>query len=165
MNAKDIYQQGLTKAIAGAYQEAIRDFNQVLEMNDHVLDVYYNRGLAHYKLGNLEAAINDFSKTLVARNVNGFQMLDESLTVQAHVYRGLAHHQLGNHSKALDDYSEALMLDFRCARAYRNRGLLYLELGKNEAALEDFQTAAQIYSEQGNTQGYEHTQNLIEILL
>jgi tetratricopeptide (TPR) repeat protein len=165
MDAQEFYLQGLDKAIAGIYMDAIRDFDLALLMNSNLLDIYYNRGLAHYKLGNWDAAIQDFNHVLEANLVNGFTRLNESFILLTHVYRGLVHHQLGNYLQALEDFQQAIILDLRFARAYYHRGLVYLELEMKQNALEDFQTASQLFAEQGNIKAYQNANNLIEILL
>jgi len=46
------------------YAEAINDYNILLRMNPDNALYYFNRGVAEYSMGNMEAAIDDFTKTL-----------------------------------------------------------------------------------------------------
>jgi tetratricopeptide (TPR) repeat protein len=165
MTANYIYQRGLKKAANGKYRDAIHDFDRTLSMNSNILDVYYNRGLAYFRLGEFQDALNNFDKVLNASFGNGSTHLDLSLTILTYINRGFVYHQLNQLDRAIEDYNQALKLDFRCARAYRNRGLAYLALAKNQAALEDLQTAAQLFSDQGELSALQTTENLIEALL
>lgn len=165
MTAKYLYQRGLKKAANGNYRDAIYDFDRALSINSNILDVYYNRGLAYFRLGELPDALNNFDKVLNASFGNGSTHLDLGLTILTYINRGFVYHQLNQLDRAIEDYNQALDLDFKCARAYRNRGLAYLTLEKNQEALEDLQTAAQLFSDQGELSAFQTTENLIELLL
>ena len=47
----------------GNYDQAIKDFSQVIRLNSNNAKAYYNRGVILYKLQDLPAAIADFSKS------------------------------------------------------------------------------------------------------
>jgi tetratricopeptide (TPR) repeat protein len=44
----------------GNTQQAIKDYNKVIELNPQLADAYHNRGVAYHKLGNIKRAIDDF---------------------------------------------------------------------------------------------------------
>lgn len=64
MQAQSVYNQGLDKAMLGAYGEAINDFNQALSIEPDNIDIYYNRGLSYLNSGNYQAAIADFTEVI-----------------------------------------------------------------------------------------------------
>ncbi len=47
----------------GNYDQAIKDFSQVIRLNSNNAKAYYNRGVILHKLQDLPAAIADFSKS------------------------------------------------------------------------------------------------------
>ncbi len=48
------------------------------------------------------------------------------------------------------------------ADAYGNRGLAQYALGDKHSAVADLQQAASLFQQQGNTQGYQRTQVLLQ---
>jgi tetratricopeptide (TPR) repeat protein len=164
MQAQSVYNQGLDKAMLGAYREAIHDFSQALSMEPDNIDIYYNRGLTYLKAENYQAAIADFTEVIRRHKLDrSFAYTNEGLLLMTYVSRGNAYHQLGSYQKALEDYGQALIIDLKFSQAYYNRGLTHLELGNKQEALEDLETAAQLFTEQDNMVAYQNIQNLLEI--
>jgi lipoprotein NlpI len=94
MNVETIYNQGLDKAMLGAYGAAIQDFNQALVMNPDNTEIYHNRGLAHIKLGEYGAAIEDFNEVLKNSSTQTVAQQNQRLLLLTYVNRGLAYHHL-----------------------------------------------------------------------
>lgn len=61
-NAKDLFTRGVDKSREGDYKEAIKEFDQSLQLNPNNADAYGNRCVARYKLGNKQGAIEDCQK-------------------------------------------------------------------------------------------------------
>src|SRR5688500_7249017 len=107
MNATELYTRGLDKAMAEAYGEAIRDFNDAVRLNTDNIDLYYHRGFSHYKLGKYSAAINDFSQVL-NRVANKPSLLNEGLALSTYLYRGIAYSRLKRYPEAFEDFFSIL---------------------------------------------------------
>ena len=125
---------------------------------------YYNRGVAHNHLGNIQEAINDYSRAIStdpsiysAYNNRGhgyihlgdipkaLQDFNQAIKLQpknAEYYtnRGGAYVQMGDLTRAIADFDHAIRLDPKHASAYSNRAMCYEEQGNLEAALRDFQS-------------------------
>ena len=86
----------------GLYQEALNDCKKSVELNDGCADViiFGTRGLANFKLGNLEKALTDFNQTLV---------IEED--VETYYFRGLTNYRLKHYKKAFEDFKRTLELD------------------------------------------------------
>jgi tetratricopeptide (TPR) repeat protein len=95
---------------------------------------YYNRGLAHHRLGDPARAIEDYDQAL---------RLDPSYA-PAHNNRGNAYGNLGDPARAIEDYDQALRLDPDNAVLYNNRGKAYDNLGEYRQAIQDFDQALRI---------------------
>ncbi|WP_235656947.1 tetratricopeptide repeat protein, partial [Fischerella thermalis] len=80
---------------------------------------------------------------------------------QAYGNRGLARSDLGDKQGAIADYNSALKINPNYAQAYGNRGLARAQLGDKQAAIADLQKAADLFRQQGNTQLYQKTLELI----
>lgn len=92
---------------------------------------HYNSGLLAMKTGNLQEAVQMFSRA-IELNANDHRFYND---------RGVAYKRLGNLEGALADYSKALELKPDYTNAFNNRGVVYLQQGKYDEALRDFNEA------------------------
>lgn len=60
--------EGLNLYESGKYEEAITLYDEVIDLEDKDINdiemVYFNRGIAQYKLGNYELAVGDFTRAI-----------------------------------------------------------------------------------------------------
>ncbi|MER3589763.1 MAG: hypothetical protein C4322_19420, partial [Mastigocladus sp. ERB_26_1] len=108
-------------------------------------------GLAHYKLGNYERAIADYTQAITI-NPNYIKAYNKS---------GLARYQLGDYEGAIADYTETLKININDADAYYNRGNARCCLGDKQGAIADFQKATSIYYTEGNLAKYKKVKESI----
>ncbi|MEH2338157.1 tetratricopeptide repeat protein [Nostoc sp.] len=101
---------------------------------DKDADAYSNRGLARYKLGDNQGAIDDYNQAL---KINPDYAL-------AYSYRGLARYKLGDKQGAIDDCNQALRINPNDAVAYGNRGNAHSDLGDKQGAIDDYNQALRI---------------------
>lgn len=113
---------------------AIDDFSKAIEIDDSVLENFFNRGLAYFKLGGAhdDQSLKDLHHilsiesdhtgslnnlcwfmSLGGRAAEGLPYCDRALSIDPDYYlaydsRGLAHALLGNHEKALEDFNRFL---------------------------------------------------------
>ena len=86
----------------GLYNEALEDCKKSVELNNGCADIiiYGTRGLANYKLGNIEKALIDFNQTL--------ELEDD---IETYYYRGLTNYKLKNFKKSYRDFKKVLELN------------------------------------------------------
>ena len=116
------------------YHGAIKLYNEAIELNPNLTDVYNNRGVAYDDLGQYERAIQDYNKA-IQLNPNWFLPYNN---------RGVVYDDLGQKERAIQDYDKAVQLDPNYADAYNNRGLCYQALGDEAKAQADFAKAKEL---------------------
>lgn len=92
---------------------------------------YFERGFSAHQMGDLETAIQDYTKALHLNPSNA----------RAFNNRGGAYNILGQNKQAIDDYNQAIALDPNYAPAYSNRGKAYRESDDIQQALADYDAA------------------------
>ncbi|MHC5830552.1 MAG: tetratricopeptide repeat protein, partial [Nostoc sp.] len=100
------YNRGIARGMLGNHQQAISDYNLALtniSQSSSLLkaDVYNDRGLAHFELLDLKAAMLDFSEA-IRLNPNNYR---------AYYNRGCACGRSGDRSCAVRDFTESLKLN------------------------------------------------------
>lgn len=116
------------------FKNAIVDYDWIESDSsrfDYDADASSRRGLAKAGLGDLHAAIRDFSKSIE------IYPFDEA----AYYNRGQAYRLLGNTPAALQDYAKALEINPNYAIAYNSRARAYQQMGDISKALEDLERA------------------------
>ena len=129
---------------------------------------YNNRGLAFYKKGQLDQAIEDFNRAIAldpaffkaylnrgAAFVNRGQFdqanadFDEAIALhpsypEAYNAKGSLFGMSGALDKAIEQFSKAIEINPDYSAAYGNRGAAYSLLGRNDKAVEDLDRAIQL---------------------
>lgn len=124
----------LERSRPGDAIRAIDDFSKAIEIDDSVLENYFNRGLAYFKLGGAhdDQSLKDLHHVLSiesdhtgslnnvcwfmslgGRAAEGLPYCERALSIDPDYYlaydsRGLAHALLGNQEKALEDFGKFL---------------------------------------------------------
>ena len=117
----------------GQIDQAIAEYDAVIEMQPNDSGVYYNRAYAYFTKDDYGKAIDDFTKSI-------------SIMPHASAYygRGVAYWKNKNPELAIADYNKAIEIDPNYANAYCNRGVVYAENGKPEQAIADFTKALEL---------------------
>ena len=122
----------------GGYDLAIRDYNRVIEVEEApTAEIYYNRGCAYLSVGNLPAAVADFTESLKLDELGQFANL-------ALNNRGAAYARQGQFAQAVADFEAAIKLSPNDPVAYRNRSQALRKLGKTAEADADLAKATQL---------------------
>ena len=123
----------------GEYEEAIRNYNEVIRITSNDAEAYYHRGLANNGLARYEEAIEDFD---IAINLPPNPKPNDAYSYH---HRGLANNGLARYEEAINDFNMAIDLPPNPkpndAYTYHWRGNVHYVLGQYEAALIDYDAA------------------------
>ena len=118
---------------AGAFRDAIADFDESLRLREDAL-AFAGRAWARFSIRDFAGAIRDYDRAIQLHpEIDGFYL------EQGHVYLAI-----GNVDGAIRDLSEAIRLNPDNASAYNNRGLAFRRKGDLDAALKDYSRAIEI---------------------
>lgn len=160
--------QGIRNYIEGHYDQAIADFDKVIKVNPENTHAYYNRGLAKFRLGDLES---EKGNTEIASRLYEGGVEDSTQAIQqdpedpnayhnraggkfrlAHLETDIAKKQ-EYYQGAIHDWTQAIQLNPALvdpqlnpenATAYGNRGTAKAALGNAGGAIEDFDAAIRL---------------------
>ena len=160
--------EGVEHTVKGRYQQAIAEFDKVLQLNSSDGYAYLGRGQSNLSLERYFEAIVDFEKAISllpeeahafiwlnigfaqyrGGNVTGaIATLDQVINSHlednwsAYLYRGIAKHDLGQYMAAISDYTKYVKERPDEGYSYFLRGLSKYELGCLEESLADFDHA------------------------
>ena len=121
------------------YGEAIRDFDEAIELKPECAAAYYNRGCTYRKdVDDVQRAITDFSKAIELRS--GY--------AEAYNNRGDLYECVGDYQQAIVDFTKAIELKPDYAMAYVNRGITYARLdNKSLLSIADIKKAVSLWQE------------------
>jgi tetratricopeptide (TPR) repeat protein len=146
------------------HEHAVADYSTALGLQPGIT-LYNDRGLEHVALGNLDAALADFTQAialgpdfpgpyLLRANAfadkgefdKAFADFSEAIRLDPEYSggwfdRGNLHLRRGNLDEALADYTRVLDLESDHAAAYFQRGNVHAQRGKWDAAVADFDAA------------------------
>ncbi|GBG82832.1 hypothetical protein CBR_g36362 [Chara braunii] len=122
--------EGIDKVNTGRLDEAIDDFNRLLEKVPRFASALVTRGTALALQGKLEAAVQDFTQAIEC----------SPKQIEAWKRRGQARAALGLEAEVLSDYAEALRIDPNCSDVYLQRGMFHYKLKDFQSAEADMRT-------------------------
>ena len=152
--------QGTRNYFEGRYDEAIADFDKVIELNPERADAYYNRGLAKFRLGDLESEKGNTEK---ARGLYEAGIEDSTQAIQRTPEDANAYHNRAGgkfrlarsetdiakmqqyYQDAIDDWTQVIHLNSELADPYNNRGAANSLLGESKADQGHISVAEELY--------------------
>ncbi|MFN8310362.1 MAG: tetratricopeptide repeat protein [Chitinophagales bacterium] len=171
--AFDLYAEGLRSYYAANYDQALKKYNEAIQIKPTHTGFLYNRGLCYMKLGRPETAAFDFRK-IVSIDSNyadawfqlsvlaaGDKRYDEAMELVSHALRiapndvnalsqqGLLFYYQRRNEYAVQAYDHAISVEPNNDQLYYKRGLVYMNLENYEAATDNFSKAFQL--DQTNT--------------
>ncbi len=116
---------------------AIAALSRALELDPRQVNAYFNRALAWAAKGELDQAIDDYTRTIE---------LEPHLSVytSAFLERGNAWSAKGEFQYATHDFTEALRLGGENAHIFHHRGKAWLALDEPDNAIDDFDAVVRI---------------------
>ena len=109
-DADAAFTRGVELQQAGRFNEAIKAYDEAIQLGSDYPVAYNNRGAAYGAVGRYERAIADFDRAIG---------LSAKYT-EAYCNRGAAFGALKQYKQAIRDLDKAIELDSRYARAYNN---------------------------------------------
>ncbi|MCZ9966664.1 tetratricopeptide repeat protein [Brachyspira hyodysenteriae] len=122
------FNRGLEKIESKLYEEAIEDFNKIIELNPKDRDAYFFRGLTKTGLKLYEEAIEDFNEAIKLNLKNW----------ESYFARGVSKSSLKLYEEAIEDFNKSIELNSDNEEAYFNRGIAKVKLARYEEAIVDF---------------------------
>jgi tetratricopeptide (TPR) repeat protein len=130
--------EGAAALMRGQFDKAIASYDEALETPDIAdfvkASIYSDRGVAHWRLNQPKAAIEDFNQAIQLSPENG----------AVYNNRGNALMDLGHPEEALKDFERAIALSQNYGVAYNNRGNAHVALGNFDLAFRDFRKAVEL---------------------
>lgn len=154
------------------YEEAVKEYDNVLKTNPKYLKGLYNRGRSYEELGDIKKAEKDFLAAYAIDGKNTQVMMSLSNIYQkqknhtsallfadyavqvpgapamAFFLKGRALHQIGNTGEAMKEYSTAIKMDKNFGQAYYYRGMLKIATDKKKSGCEDIRAAIKLGHEE-----------------
>lgn len=118
----------------GAYNEALSNINQALNMDSTDLSNKARKANIYYEMGDVKSAISEWDAILAEEPEYGF----------GYYRRGWFKELFGDMEGAIEDLSMSIVLDPEYSYSYVSRGDVYEKLGKNELAEADFRKVIEI---------------------
>nr|CBH39654.1 conserved hypothetical secreted protein, containing tetratricopeptide repeats [uncultured archaeon]CBH39780.1 conserved hypothetical secreted protein, containing tetratricopeptide repeats [uncultured archaeon] len=154
--------KGLAYYNLGQYDEAITNYNRVIELKPTV-GAYRGLGIVYSEIGASENATVAFEKALEMDT----SIIEEGTyrSMYSKYYsRGLTYYAMQEYDKAISDFDKAIELKSDYAEAYRDLGKAYLEIGDKTKANDAFETAISLFEEQGNSYVAEQVKELLGLM-
>ncbi|MBU1012874.1 MAG: tetratricopeptide repeat protein [Bacteroidetes bacterium] len=133
-NDQVYYNRAEALLVLNRTEDAIRDLNQSISLNDKFAEAFDTRGIARLRMKDFDAAIDDCSKAIELK-----PELESAWFNRANAYLFK-----GEIQNALNDLNKAIQLNPNFAAALNNRGQVMLNLGKYEDAIIDLNKALEI---------------------
>lgn len=158
---KILFEKANKKLNNQQYLGAIALYDEILDMNPDIMEVYHNRGVAYYESDHLVMALADYNQVINTELENfdiyfnraktyldlkryenckdDVELLKKQYPDTAVVYfiEGLLHHQTNDNQSAIESFSQAILFDPHNGEAFANRGMAYFAMEEYDSAESD----------------------------
>lgn len=149
--AQGLIIQGYRRYELGDYQAALNTYNQALEFDPNNVEAYNRRSTVLSAMGDYQGALEDIEKAKSLSVIPEQQSKSTAVvTLKDYCQRGVDKLQNGDFPGAIADFNQVLQMYGKDATVFTCRAFAYRRSGDNERAIEDLQTAAKLFSEQGD---------------
>src|SRR5262249_3842694 len=122
------FNRGITWYQQGAWDQAIEDYSEAIELNPRFAQAFFSRGNALDSKREFDRAIEDYDRAI---------KLDPTYA-KAFNNRALVWDEKRQYDRAIQDYGRAIILNPTYAQAFNNRGVAYVHKGEYDRAIRDF---------------------------
>lgn len=129
-SAERLYQTGLAFVWGEKYEEALRYFEKVVEINPKYAEAYFQIGYCNGKIGRHQEAVKAYKQAI------SLYPYDEN----AYFNLGLSYRQIGNYQEEIEAYKKAIGIN-------PNLGIAYYWLGNAYSGLDRYREAIEAYKE------------------
>ena len=129
-----LYGSARAKFKLDRYEEAIQDFDRLINLIPKNATYYSERGVALHLAGDNRRALTDFDEGVMLEPLNPYR----------YASRAYIKDRMKDYQGAIDDYTKAIELDPEDAISYNNRGLVEEKLGYAQRAQQSFQRADEL---------------------
>lgn len=123
-----------SKYVAGNYDAAIKDYNNLIKENKSNPDYYLGRGKCYYKLRDPRRALADFSEA-IRLDVNFLEAID---------YRAMVESELKDYHNAIADYSAMISINKTEPSYFVKRAKVKVLLNDQAGAVKDYEEAIKL---------------------
>ena len=130
----------------GKFKEAVRVYNQMIQINPDYFDAHYNHALASQNLGRFDNAVISYNKSI--------QLKPDY--VEAYNNIGFVFQRLGQSDNAINSYNKAIQHKPDYAEAYNNLGIIFQNTNRVDKAIKNYKKAIELepdYAEAYNNLG------------
>ena len=129
-NEKGYHNRGNVYYSMGLYQEALQDFNRLLQINPQNSAAYIGTGLIKQNRNDLEGAMKDFNTALMYKQ-----------SYEGYIDRAMLKINLADIEGAKADLGKALQINKFRTEVYLYKGIIELNTGSSSIAIEEFNKA------------------------
>jgi tetratricopeptide (TPR) repeat protein len=133
-NARAWYNKGVALAIVGKHEEAMRSYDNAVEIQPECYDAWNNKGNVLQKLGKYEEANKCYDKAIKTKPD----------LYEAWSNKGLTIARLGKHEEAIKCFDKAIEIKSKYYEAWNNKGTTMTLLGRHEEAIKCFDRVIEI---------------------
>ncbi len=134
---------GLAFASDGKFEEAVRRYDQAIELDATSGEFMLGRAEAYNRWGQPQRALEDYDKAL---ELGGLVRRDKGRLRSG---RGYAHLKLKNYDAAIEDFNQALDISGGYYNALKWRGIAFEKTGDTARAVRDYEAALKLNPSDG----------------
>ncbi len=128
------------------YRDAIGGITRAMQLKSCSFRLYFQRGLAYYRMANIDLAIRDYQSALALAPFLKRSLHNSQLICEAYNQRGIRRLQDGQYQQALKDFNIAIAIHPGFSEPYLNRGVTFRKMGIYNSAIEDFNRAIELHN-------------------
>ncbi len=140
----DTYQGGLDAVRDQDYEEALNNFDEVLQNYPGFAPALFNKGVVYRAQGNTEQAVNFIEQAIEADPDNQNYITALSNMAKLHFKDGLEAYQRGNLTTAEEEFKTALQIDPDLVNAQYMLGVIARRRGNTTEAIDRYQATLEI---------------------
>jgi tetratricopeptide (TPR) repeat protein len=170
-NARAWYNKGNVLEKLGKHEEAMRSYDNAVEIQPEYYNAWNNKGNVLHKLGNYEEAIKCFDNVIeikpdvseawnskgnildkLGKHEEAIQCYDKAIEIkpdlyEAWYYKGITLATVGKHEEAIQCYDKVIEIKPDLYEAWNNKGITFAIVGKHEEAVKCFDKVIEIKPE------------------